>query len=345
MARLVVPPTDLRLAEIFHNVLIAKVLHNDALWARECRPLLHSRLDALHALVKEAQVSNANTPDSRVVEHIFSTLDKIKRHLSEHFDTGAPFTVHRLSELLVDYAASGYLLTTVLSAQKYVLALARTIMVLSKETDYSATLGDPHAVGDGDYTINGLCSHEKNEAEMAATRLANGHSNAKGALEDIVAASEAEKTTLKRVQEATKDVELASAQDYEDHDLPTNIRFVALLWGDSSASTKVQEAQEVQNVQEVQDVQDFDVEHSVLGVEVTQVETLEVSESQKPPKKKAKNGLTKDAATSEDSQFHLLSPLRNGKVKDAEYGLRYYEEKNLDYEVDRTERYSEEVLF
>lgn len=340
MAKLTVPPVDLRLAEIFQKILNDGKLNDDKLWQHECLPLLLSRLDTLHSLVKEAQVSNANTPDLKIVDHIFATIDKTKAHLREHFETGAPFTVHRLSELLLDYTASGYLLQSVEAAQKYILAFARTAIVLLKETDYLETLGDPEVLGNGDYTINGLCSEDKDEKELADARE-NGHTTetepskkngnspttGKNGLNDnhngnVVSFGYEEQVMLKRVRDAQHDAKYALAQEYEDHDLPTNIKFVSLQWGGCSAGLSVSDT-----------VQDFDVENSVLGVEVAQ----KVDES--PPKKKVKNEETKKS-----SDVHLLSPLQmEGKIKDADYNLRYYEEKNLEYEVDRS--YSSEVLF
>lgn len=328
MAKLVVPPLDSRLAEIFNKVLQTKVLDDDNLWSHECLPLLYSRLDALHNLVREAQISNANTPDMNIVDDIFKTVEKIKAHLNDHFKTGAPFTVHRLGELLVDYSGSGYLLNTVVLAQKYVLALARTIRVLSKETDYSVTLGDPSVLGDGDYTINGLFGDDKDEAEKTANGLLNG-THYRAITEN---AFNPEKTpTLKRLREIHKDTELASAQDYEDHDLPTNIRFVSLPWAEPQISSNVQ---------------DFDVEHSASGVEVVESETHDQClEVQSPPLKKMKNTCEKGNAIPEKSLFQLISPLKmDGKLGE-ECSQNCYEEKPLDYKVDRTERYSEEVLF
>lgn len=334
MAKLVVPPTDPRLHEILHKVLQAKLLQDDHLWSLECLPLLYTRLDALHALVREAQVANAHTPDTSVVDYIFKSIDRMKSHLKEHFEAGAPFTVHRLAELVVEYADSGYLLTTVLLAQKYVLALSRTISVLSKETDFSNTLGDPKVLGNGDMTINGLCSHEKDEAERAG----NGHSDTHTATPappvplngEVSSEPTATDSTSKRLRDEDEKTKMASAQDYEDHDLPSNIRFVALPWAEPPISSKVQ---------------DFDVENSVNGVE-SKTDTAEKSpEYQAPPLKKMKTSDT-DSPSPEKAPFKLLSPLNmEGKIEEGEYSQSYYQENSIDYKVDRNERYSEEVLF
>ncbi|SGZ56511.1 CIC11C00000005176 [Sungouiella intermedia] len=339
MAKLVVPPADSRLVAILNQVLDQKVLHNDALWTLECLPLLFSRLDVLHSLVREAQVANANTPDSRIVNHIFHTLTKIRGHLEDHFREGAPFTVHRLSELIVDHDGSGYLLTTVVLAQKYVLALARTVMVLSKESDFrSIELGNraegvrPERAGAKEHekTGNGLLS-----SEYIVKIAGNGSS----ALVTDDSTTKYNQTNM-HPRDSTP---VASAQDYEEFDLPTNIRFVTLPWAETTEKT---ESETTNETSVSVSVQDFDLDNSVSGVEDVETDIPDgVKEAKTPPSKRLR--MSKSNSVSPEKQlFQLLSPLHmDGKIEESECAQLYFEEKLLDYKVDRTERYSEEVLF
>lgn len=350
MAKLVVPPINSRLEAILFKVLDAKVLRDDALWSLECLPLLYSRLDALRNLVREAQMANAHAPDKTIVDHIFRTLDRIRGHLEAHFLTGAPFTVHRLSELMVDYRASGYLLTTVVLAQKFVLALARTIMVLSKETDYlpageqldksSDSVDRPEVAGQ---IKNGLSkdptvSENAIEAENAIERE-NASDSICGSVTDTLNGY----ASRKRLQENGN---LASAQDYKDFDLPTNIRFVTLRWGETQEEVTGEDAEVFSENSVNGTVQDFDVENTVRGME-DPVEASPVTDAKTPPPKKMKMSKSKSSSpnNTENSLF-LLSPLNmDAKIEDAECSQEYLDKKLLDYKVDRNERYSEEVLF
>lgn len=352
MAKLVVPPIDSRLEAILRKVLDAKILRDDALWSLECLPLLYSRLDALRNLVREAQVANAHAPDKSVVDHIFRTLERIRGHLEAHFLTGAPFTIHRLSELMVDYGASGYLLTTVVLAQKYVLALARTIMVVSKETDYlpaehldkSSDSIDRLEV-DGQIE-NGILSNARvaenaTEAENADSENATDSESASDGIHGSLTDT---RNGRKRLQENGN---LASAQDYQNFDLPTNIRFVTLRWGESQEEVTGEDAEVLSETSVNGTVQDFDVENTVRGME-DPAEAPPVTEAKTPPSKKMKTSKSTSSSPkiSENSLFQLLSPLNmEAKVEDAECSQEYFEEKPLDYKVGRNERYSEEVLF
>lgn len=328
MAKLVVPPADRRLTEIFTAVIASKSLLDDELWTSECLPLLNSRLDQLHNLVREAQVANAHTPNTDVVDGIFDTIDRVKAHLHRQFSSGAPYTVQRLGELVVDYGSSGYLLTTVIQAQKYVLALARTIMVLSKETDYEASSPKRQDGGLG-ATANDT-EHGQHAGESGESKE-NGESEENEELtksEEIGETAETAETSNEKpngngtaAKRLREELVVASAHEYEEHDLPPNIRFVALPWAETSLSSNVQ---------------DFDVESSVSGVD-------SADGAQSPAQKKPKNDRD---VSHEKTQFQLLSPLHmDGKLEDVEFLPGCFEERALDYKVDHSERFNEEVPF
>lgn len=131
------PPIDTRLRSLLLPVLADKRLDNDALWCSEVLPLLQEYLVSLGHLVRQSVTANANAPATKIVDEIHQTLDEISRNLSRSFASAAPFTVHRVAELLLAYDESGYSLTTVVLAQKWLLALARTLSVSSSELSYN----------------------------------------------------------------------------------------------------------------------------------------------------------------------------------------------------------------
>lgn len=182
MAKLLVPPVDTDLRRAFRRVVDNKALHDDACWAQEILPLLLARVEALEALVKHAVSANAHPPSERVVEDICRTLRRLTRHLTRHFAHAAPFTVRRLAELTVLYVESGYTLTLVAQAHKYVLALAAAAMVQSCESDFA-----PDAP--------------------------------------------------KRRREDAVDSPQVAPHEYEQHDLPPNVRFVHLPWAQPQFDT------------------------------------------------------------------------------------------------------------
>lgn len=354
MAKLAVPPTDSRLASILHKVLDSKVLLDDSLWTLECLPLLYSRLDALHTLVRDAQVVNAHAPDKSIVDHIFHTLEQIRSHLESHFLNGAPFTIQRLSELVVDYGSSGYLLTTVVLAQKYVLALARTVMVLSKETEYLPAVesGSSDNIVDSEGTREMLDSIEKKNGLPKVGK--NNHATG-GIRESNRNTSDTEKGPARSKRLRTRD-NRASAQDYEDFDLPINVRFVTLPWGDDGESYEEdtgefqEESASVEEPSVNATVENVTVESNVNTTEEVPPEVSgRVADSKLPPSKKMKKSCKASLSpksVNAESQFHNLSPLNmDGKLDDGECSPLYFDKKLLDYKVDRSERYSEEVLF
>lgn len=356
MAKLAVPPTDSRLTSILHKVLDSKVLLDDSLWTLECLPLLYSRLDALHTLVRDAQVVNANAPDKSVVDHIFHTLEQIRSHLETHFLNGAPFTIQRLSELVVDYGSSGHLLTTVVLAQKYVLALARTVMVLSKETEYLPAVES----GSSDNSVDSADTREtfgSNEKKNGLSKVGTGKNNqvSGGIHESDRITSDTENGPARSKRLRTGD-NRASAQDYEDFDLPINVRFVTLPWGEDGESYEEdtggfqEESASAEETSVNAKVEDVTVESNVSTTEEVPAEVSgRVADSKLPPstklKKSCKASLSPKSVSAE-SQFHNLSPLNmDGKLDDGECSPLYFDKKLLDYKVDRSERYSEEVLF
>lgn len=176
MAKLVVPPVDGVLQKHLEHVISQKKLCNDQLWAEDILPLLITRLDTIEASVHQAVKTNTDPPNKLAVCDISAVCSKIRTHLLENFSKGAPFTVQRIAELMLRLDASGYLLTTIVLAQKYLSALSRSAVVHAKETDY---LGSD------------------------------------------------EPAQKKRSRE---DAHQATPEDYDEHDLPSNVRFVSLPW-------------------------------------------------------------------------------------------------------------------
>ncbi|KAF3988714.1 hypothetical protein FT663_03221 [Candidozyma haemuli var. vulneris] len=138
MVRLVVPPVEARL----HNTLTAPletgVLNDDVTWENTVLPSLLDRVRSVKAAVHQAQTTNASGPSAKDVDTISSSCDKIEKHLKTQFANGAPFTIYRLAELVLEPEKSGYSLATVQSAERYLAAFARTVLVSSKETEHLA---------------------------------------------------------------------------------------------------------------------------------------------------------------------------------------------------------------
>lgn len=137
MARLAAPPIDERLRLMLRSVLAKKSLDNDALWREEILPLINNFLEALGQLVRQSVTTNANAPAAHITDNINRTLSAISRTLANSFADSAPFTVHRLAELFVSYNESGYSLSTVALAQKWLVALARVLSVSSSESMFA----------------------------------------------------------------------------------------------------------------------------------------------------------------------------------------------------------------
>lgn len=86
-------------------------------------------------------------------------VEKTKAHLLKNFASGAPFTVYRLAEILLEKEVVGRH-----AMQRYLHGLLRVVMVLSKETDYKteearAENGKPSdglTATDEDYVSNDL---------------------------------------------------------------------------------------------------------------------------------------------------------------------------------------------
>ncbi|GEQ68470.1 hypothetical protein JCM33374_g2138 [Metschnikowia sp. JCM 33374] len=137
MAKLAVPPIDPRLRSLLLPVLAKKHLNDDVLWKTEISPLICSHLEAVGHSVRQSATTNANAPATKIVDEIHRTLGEISRNLARSFAVAAPFTIHRVAELLLSYHESGYSLTTVISAQKWLSALARAFSVSSSESSYN----------------------------------------------------------------------------------------------------------------------------------------------------------------------------------------------------------------
>lgn len=136
MVRLVVPPVETQLYEALETPLQKGVLNDDDTWVQSVLPLLLDRIDQVKAAVHQAQTTNASGPTAKDVDTISGWCDKIRKHLEGQFKDGAPFTIYRLAELVLEPEKSGYSLATVQLAERYLAAFSRTIMVLSKETHH-----------------------------------------------------------------------------------------------------------------------------------------------------------------------------------------------------------------
>lgn len=269
MAKLIVPPLDESFQKTLLLVIANKKLEDDGIWTVDILPGLVQRLREIETAVRQAQTANANTPNASTVAEITATCAKINRHLAENFANGAPFTIHRIAELMLHYASSGYSLSSVVLAQKYLDALARTVVVLSKETDHIQNLETSSGQGNG---------------------------------------------WTKRLRE--EGTPRATPEDYDEHDLPTNIRFVALPWAKNAVA-----------------VQDFDVEGSVCDIR---------SDGETPPPKRRKG--REDGV---ENPNQLLSPLQmdaKEAVEESNEMLKNLGEFCQD-KYNRSERLSEEVLF
>lgn len=136
MVRLVIPPVDARLLNTLDLPLKKGILNDDATWTNTVLPLLLERIDLVKAAVHQAQKTHASGPTAQDVDVITKRCDKIRHHLETQFCDGAPFTIYRIAELVLEPEKSGLSLSTVQQAQRYLAAFARTVLVLSKETDH-----------------------------------------------------------------------------------------------------------------------------------------------------------------------------------------------------------------
>ncbi|PIS54344.1 hypothetical protein CJI97_004047 [Candidozyma auris] len=164
MPRLEVPPVDPQVRGALDPVLKDGIFNDDDTWSSTLLPSLLERLQAIKAAVLHAQKTNASGPQAKDIEKISTFCEKIEKHLKSHFQDGAPFTIYRIAELLLEPEKSGYSLTTVQQAERFLAAFARTIMVVSKETEHLSDSDE-----NGSSQVNGANGKEAN------ARLANGH--------------------------------------------------------------------------------------------------------------------------------------------------------------------------
>lgn len=149
MAKISVPSLDPELHQLASDIISKKGLDDDQKWVNSIHPLLVKRLETIEAQIQHSVTANANTPPTTTLDEVKRTLERIRETMEENFDSGPPFTIRRIAELLVQYEDSEYSLTTVALAHKYLLALARLICVQSKESSFkelqfisaSSTLG------------------------------------------------------------------------------------------------------------------------------------------------------------------------------------------------------------
>lgn len=136
MVRITVPPINTRLREILEQPKKTGELNDDVTWKSTLLPLLLERLKTVKEAVHQAQTTNANGPTGKEVDKIYSSCDKIKEYLGKNFADAAPFTIYRIAELVLEPEKSGYLLSTMQLVERYLAAFARTVMVVSKETEF-----------------------------------------------------------------------------------------------------------------------------------------------------------------------------------------------------------------
>lgn len=123
-----VPPS---LRQLLLPVLQRKCLRNDQLWQSQILPQLLSLFDNIGT-----SLSNRGVTDDALSSHIQSTIAKIVKRLSSGFSEAAPFTIHRLSELLLSPENSGYHVLSPKQMLKYVQAILRVVSVSSSESRY-----------------------------------------------------------------------------------------------------------------------------------------------------------------------------------------------------------------
>lgn len=108
------------------KVIEAKCLEDDIFWRTDIRPALSQRITDLKQLLEASQAPT----------NLVKSLDFVQNRIDVAFSNGAPFTIHRLAELILFYRDSGYDLDTPQQAQKYVDALKKVVLVLSKESEF-----------------------------------------------------------------------------------------------------------------------------------------------------------------------------------------------------------------
>lgn len=128
------------------KVIEEKRLGDDDLWRSDIRPALIKRILDIRQLV-EASIQ------SQLI-NILQSLDYIQNRLDHDFLQGAPFTIHRLAELILYFRESGYSLSTPHQVEKYVDALKKVVLVLSRESEFSTNFEEE----DVDTKQNGVAS-------------------------------------------------------------------------------------------------------------------------------------------------------------------------------------------
>lgn len=117
------------------RVIDDKRLGDDIFWRTHVRPAVSQRITDIKHRIEASQPQE---------KELVASLDYIQNRLEGAFLQGAPFTIHRLAELILYYRDSGYSLSTTQRAAKYIDALKKVVLVLSRETEFGETSSDEH---------------------------------------------------------------------------------------------------------------------------------------------------------------------------------------------------------
>lgn len=130
MTAIEVPLLADELRNSLKKVIDGKGLGDDIYWRTDIRPALSQRIRDLKRMLDASHLAPEND--------LLQSLDYVQHRIDVTFLYGAPFTVHRLAELILYYRDSGYSLDTPQQAEKYVDALRKVVLVLSKESEFDS---------------------------------------------------------------------------------------------------------------------------------------------------------------------------------------------------------------
>lgn len=152
-----IPPLDPDLEKFLTKIVESKqyVPRSSLEWGQDILPRIIARIESMSSASQNGEKYAPRPEGINLPESIMKSKDKIVRNLQGDFGGSPPFTIQRISELLIDPTGQGYILDNNVQLFKYFNSLTKLFVVSSSIIDFPPPTFETNKKKDPSLVLNG----------------------------------------------------------------------------------------------------------------------------------------------------------------------------------------------
>ncbi|ODV67552.1 hypothetical protein HYPBUDRAFT_152452 [Hyphopichia burtonii NRRL Y-1933] len=152
-----IPPLDPDLEKFLTKIVESKqyVPRSSLEWGQDILPRIIARIESMSSASQNGEKYAPRPEGINLPESIMKSKDKIVRNLQGDFGESPPFTIQRISELLIDPKGQGYILDNNVQLFKYFNSLTKLFVVSSSIIDFPPPTFETNKKKDPSLVLNG----------------------------------------------------------------------------------------------------------------------------------------------------------------------------------------------